>query len=81
MSTIGLKKTAQNLKSSYHILELDGLYWFVTKKGDGKCRENTDILSGVALGFWLSLTTLLSAPLKRKGLTLRGKCIIIKVLV
>jgi len=43
-SLTGLKKTTQILRSSYHILEIDELYWFVGKKGNGKARENCYII-------------------------------------
>ena len=44
MCTIGLKKTAQNPKSNYHILEIDELYWFVGQKGTSETRENCYVI-------------------------------------
>jgi len=44
MCTIGLKKTAKNLKVDYHILEVDELYWFIGKKGTDKTRENCYVI-------------------------------------
>ena len=44
MFTIGLKKTAQILRCSYQILELDELYWFVSRKGNSETRENCYII-------------------------------------
>ena len=48
MCITGLKKTAQNLKSDYHILELDELYWFVKKKPKTETRENTYVMTMVS---------------------------------
>ena len=48
MFTTGLKKTAQNLKSSYHILEVDELYWFVGQKGTSETRENCYVIPVVS---------------------------------
>lgn len=51
MSITGLKKIAkivQNLENNYKCLELDELYWFVERKGDGKCRENTYVITMVS---------------------------------
>jgi len=39
-----IKKTTQILRSSYHILEIDELYWFVGKKGTSKTRENCYVI-------------------------------------
>ena len=44
MCTIGLKKTAKNLKADYHILEVDELYWFIGKKGTSETRENCYVI-------------------------------------
>ena len=38
------KKTIQNLKIEYHILEVDELYWFVGQKGSGETRENCYVI-------------------------------------
>jgi len=40
----GLKKTAKILRSSYHILEVDELYWYVGRKGTSETRENCYII-------------------------------------
>ena len=48
MCITGLKKTAQILKSNYHILEVDELYWFVGKKGTSKTRENCYVIPVVS---------------------------------
>lgn len=48
MCTTGLKKTTQNLKTNYHILELDELYRFVGKKPRTETRENTYIMTMVS---------------------------------
>lgn len=48
MFTTGLKKTAQIQKNSYHILELDELYWFVGKKAKTETRENTYVMTMVS---------------------------------
>jgi len=48
MCTTGLKKTAQNPKTDYHILEVDELYWFVGQKGTSKTRENCYIIPVVS---------------------------------
>lgn len=42
------KKTVQNLNNSYHILELDELYWYVGKKPRTKTRENTYVMTMVS---------------------------------
>ena len=47
MCTTGLKKTAQ-AKNSYHILEMDELYWFVGQKPRTKTRENTYVITLVS---------------------------------
>ena len=44
MCTTGLKKTTQNLKTNYHILEVDELYWFVGQKGTSETRENCYVI-------------------------------------
>jgi len=44
MFTIGLKKTAQNLKTNYQYLEADELYWFVGQKGTSETRENCYVI-------------------------------------
>jgi IS1 family transposase len=44
MFTTGLKKTAKNLKTNYQNLEIDELYWFVSRKGTSKTRENCYII-------------------------------------
>ena len=44
MCIIGLKKTAQALKSNYHILEVDELYWYVGKKPNSQTKENCYII-------------------------------------
>jgi len=44
MFITGLKKTVQNLKSNYHILEIDELYWFVGQKGTSETRENCYVI-------------------------------------
>jgi IS1 family transposase len=48
MFITGLKKTAQNLNSDYHILELDELYWFVGEKPRTETRENTYVMTMVS---------------------------------
>lgn len=48
MCITGLKKTAQNPESNYHILELDELYWFIGKKSDNETRENTYVMTMVS---------------------------------
>jgi IS1 family transposase len=44
MCITGLKKTAQNLKTNYHILEVDELYWFIGQKGTSETRENCYVI-------------------------------------
>jgi len=44
MSITGLKKTAQILKTNYHKLEIDELYWFVGQKGTNETRENCYVI-------------------------------------
>jgi len=44
MFITGLKKTAQNLNSNYHILEVDELYWFIGQKGTSETRENCYVI-------------------------------------
>jgi hypothetical protein len=44
MCIIGLKKTAQNLKANYYILEVDKLYWFIGQKGTSETRENCYVI-------------------------------------
>ena len=48
MCTTGLKKTAQNLKNDYHILELDEMYWYVGKRPRTETRENTYVMTMVS---------------------------------
>jgi IS1 family transposase len=48
MFITGLKKTAQNLETNYHILELDELYWFVGKKSHTETSENTYVMTMVS---------------------------------
>ena len=48
MYIIGLKKTAQTPKNDCHILELDELYWFISKKSKGKTRENVYVITMVS---------------------------------
>jgi len=44
MFITGLKKTTQNLKANYHILEVDELYWFIGQKGISETRENCYVI-------------------------------------
>jgi IS1 family transposase len=44
MFTTGLKKTAQNLKDDYQILEIDELHWFVNREVTSKMRENCYVI-------------------------------------
>ena len=48
MYIIGLKKTAQTPKNDCHILELDELYWFISKKSKGKTREKVYVITIVS---------------------------------
>jgi IS1 family transposase len=48
MCITGLKKTAQNLETNYHILELDELYWFVERKPRTQTRENVYVMTMVS---------------------------------
>ena len=48
MCITGLKKTHQNLKTNYHILELDELYWFIGEKPKTETRENTYVMTMVS---------------------------------
>lgn len=48
MYTTGLKKTAQNFKDNYHIVELDELYWFIGEKPKTETRENTYVMTMVS---------------------------------
>ena len=48
MFIIGLKKTTQNLKTNYHILKLDELYWYIGKKSRAETRENTYVMTMVS---------------------------------
>lgn len=48
MCTTGLKKTAQNPDSSFQILELDELYWFIGKKARTETRENIYVMTMVS---------------------------------
>ena len=48
MYITGLKKTAQIPKNDCHILELDELYWFISKKSKGKTRENVYVITMVS---------------------------------
>lgn len=48
MCITGLKKTDQNLKSNYQILELDELYCFIGKKPKTETRENTYVMTMVS---------------------------------
>lgn len=48
MCITGLKKTPQNPKSNFQILELDELYWFVGKKSKAETRENTYVMTMVS---------------------------------
>ena len=48
MCTTGLKKTVQNPKVDYHILELDEMYWYVGKRPRTETRENTYIMTMVS---------------------------------
>jgi hypothetical protein len=40
MFTTGLKKTEQNLKTNYQLVELDEMYWFIERKPHTETREN-----------------------------------------
>ena len=42
------KKNGTTLKSDYHILEMDEMYWFVGKKPRTETRENTYIMTMVS---------------------------------
>jgi len=44
MFTTGLKKTQKILKTNYHILEIDELYWFVGQKSKSETRENCYVI-------------------------------------
>jgi len=48
MCTTGLKKTTQNLKTNYHILEIDELYWYIGQKGTSETRENCYVIPVVS---------------------------------
>ena len=48
MCITGLKKTAQVLKTNYHILEVDELYWFVGQKGKSETRESCYVIPVVS---------------------------------
>jgi len=48
MFITGLKKTVQNLKTNYHILEVDELYWFIGQKGTSETRENCYVIPVVS---------------------------------
>ncbi|GHU60540.1 hypothetical protein FACS1894171_2130 [Clostridia bacterium] len=43
-----IKKKTQIMEDDYQILELDELYWFVERKGNGKTRENVYIITLVS---------------------------------
>jgi IS1 family transposase len=48
MCTIGLKKTEQIVDTSYKILEMDELYWFIFRKPRTETRENVYITTLVS---------------------------------
>ncbi len=48
MCITGLKKIPQNLKNNFQFLELDELYWFVSKKFKTETRENTYVITMVS---------------------------------
>ena len=48
MFTTGLKKTIQTPKSDCDILELDELYWFISRKSQNKTRENVYVMTMVS---------------------------------
>ena len=48
MFTTGLKKTALNLESNYHNLDIDELYHFVERKGTSETRENCYVITVVS---------------------------------
>ena len=48
MCTTGLKKTTQNLEVTYHILELDEMYWYLEKKAKTETRENVYLMTMVS---------------------------------
>ena len=48
MFTTGLKKTIQTPKIDCDILELDELYWFISRKSQNKTRENVYVMTMVS---------------------------------